>query len=493
MQKLFHLRKRTPDEIRSSDLSFNIAFDYPDAPESYMPFRAVGRQGNANVYSIVAPNLSKSDLAMISYIKPQVVSKLVEVPSDESASIADAKKVALSILSNYATSENKELIADIIAHDTAGYGPFSLLMEDSKNIEEIIVNDPSSRISVYHSTHGYCRTNLSFRGEREFRYMLNKMIENTGKEVNAVTPIIDAQLPDGSRVHAQLSPYAVRGTSASIRLSGSKRLGIKELLKNGTATPDALAYLWLSIEAGLNIIIAGAPSSGKTTLLSALCAFIPKSKRVITVEEDVNEVKIGEYLPNNVALQGASGDKPIHVNEQIINALHMRPDMLIIGEVRGQETKEVFFGANVGVPFATTMHSNLDSNALINRLISKPMSVEPQSLSALDLAVLMNSSGINGRKVEKIIEYKWLAKGEVEEEGVNHDGYIANEVFSGGNSLETIKKSKVLSKYASATMSSTSAAMKEMKRRAAFLNRLLMQEYESVNAAEYVRSYGVTL
>jgi flagellar protein FlaI len=264
-------------------------------------------------------------------------------------------------------------------------------------------------------------------------------------------------------------------------------------LKNGTATPDALAYLWLSIEAGLNIIIAGAPSSGKTTLLSALCAFIPKSKRVITVEEDVNEVKIGEYLPNNVALQGASGDKPIHVNEQIINALHMRPDMLIIGEVRGQETKEVFFGANVGVPFATTMHSNLDSNALINRLISKPMSVEPQSLSALDLAVLMNSSGINGRKVEKIIEYKWLAKGEVDEEGVNHDGYIANEVFSGGNSLETIKKSKVLSKYASATMSSTSAAMKEMKRRAAFLNRLLMQEYESVNAAEYVRSYGVTL
>lgn len=484
-------KREEPANDQRLGLSFSILFEYPDVPESYMPLRAVGKKGRANIYSVVAPNLSRSDIALVSMLKPRLVSMLVEAESSNSFNGLDyAKKAALEMVSAYQTNESKQLLSELLAHDTAGYGPFSLLMEDAKNIEEIIVNDPSSRISIYHSTYGYCNTNLQFRGEREFRYMLNKMIEQTGKEINSLNPIIDAQLPEGSRVHAQISPYAIRGTSASIRLSGSKRLDMLALLKNGTLDAEEAAYLWLAVDAGSNMIIAGAPSSGKTTLLSALCMFIRKDRRVITVEEDVNEIKVNEYIPNNVALQGASGKRPVKIGDQVINALHLRPDMLIVGEVRGDETKEIFFGANVGVPFATTMHSNSDANALISRLTARPMSVETQSLSALDFAVMMGADSRNERRVERIIEYRWVARGESEPKESNAQGYVATEVFSGGKPTESMKNSKIVSSYARASLSNYGSAMKEMKRRAAFLNKLVLSGAEGAAAIEQIRSFG---
>ncbi|MEM3827068.1 MAG: type II/IV secretion system ATPase subunit [Candidatus Micrarchaeaceae archaeon] len=495
LQRMLSLKKFQSANAAPTRMSFSILFDYPDAPNSYMKFRAVGHRGNLSIYSIVAPSISLSDYDVLANVKTETIEELVLHSAARTGEAKDdmalARNIAAEKISSYATSENKELLAELVAHDTVGYGPFSLLMEDSGNIEEIMVNEPTSSITIYHSTLGYCRTNLAFRGEREFRYMLNKMIEGTGKEVNSLTPIIDAQLPDGSRVHAQLEPYAVRGASASIRLSGSKRLGIRELLQNGTVSAEELAYLWLSIELGFNIIIAGAPSSGKTTLLSALCVFIPKHKRVISVEEDVNELKLGYYLPNNVALQGESSSGGVRIGEQVINALHMRPDILIVGEVRGQETKEVFFGANVGVPFATTMHSNTDKASLISRLTSKPMSVEPQSLHALDVAVMMGAEGLGRRKIEKIVEYKWVSKGEVDATDAGAEGYIAGEAFNNGVMLDFVRSSKILSKYANSAMIGKNLAIKELKKRAAFLNRLALQDPGSVDAAEYVRSYGV--
>ncbi|MGC8478807.1 MAG: type II/IV secretion system ATPase subunit [Candidatus Micrarchaeia archaeon] len=490
--KFFNARKAEGMiDTPSSGLSFSILFDYPDAPESYMPFRAVGKKGKSNLYSIIAPNLSHSDLALLSRLKAQLVSLLVEEEErNPGINLEYARRASLGMVSAYSTSESKQLLAELLAHDTAGYGPFSLLMEDAKNIEEIIVNDPYSRISIYHSSYGYCNTNIQFRGEREFRYMLNKMIERTGKELNSINPVIDAQLPEGSRVHAQISPYSVRGTSASIRLAGNKGLDLVSLIRKGALSAEEAAYLWLAIESGSNIIIAGAPSSGKTTLLSALCTLIGKDHRVITVEEDVNEIKIGEFLPNNVALQGSSGRHSVKIGDQVINALHLRPDMLIVGEVRGEETREVFFGANVGVPFATTMHSNSDSNSLISRLTSKPMSVEIQSLSELDLAVITALNERNERKVEKVIEYKWVAKGELEPGDSNTQGFLALEVFAGGKLSESIKDSKILSNYARVSLSNFGTALKEMKRRATFLNKLVSSGVEGAAAIEQLRNFG---
>ena len=330
-----------------------------------------------------------------------------------------AQQLALNLLGGTNTNEKKELLAYLLAHETVGYGPISILLEDSKNIEEIVVNSPTSNICVYHSIHGFCTTNLRFNSERDFRYMINKTIRAAEREINSNAPIIDAQLNDGSRVHAQLRPYSINGAAASIRLNGGKSMDLRRLMDLGTVTPELLAYLWLAIETNHNIIISGAPASGKTSFLLALNAFVPRYQRVITIEEDVNELKFYSNFMNSVSLQGSTVLGRASTRDQVINALHLRPDRLIVGEIRGSETNEMLSGSNYGVPFMTTMHSSGNGQAVVSRLQAKPMGVEPQILTMLDVSIFMRQEGLMSRKVESVVEYRWLSRDEISVEDLD--------------------------------------------------------------------------
>ena len=481
-----------PEYEDSTPFSFRVSDEYPDTPVMSAKFTVVGQHGKENMYSLLAPNLSKADMKIAETIKSSVIRTFLDLGDDPSANRLDqARHTALEKLSGYTTNVSKELLSYLIAHETFGHGPFSILMDDAEHIEEIVVNSPESNIYVYHSSYGYCKTNMKFSSEKSFRYTLNKLIEATEKEVNAATPVIDAQLPNGSRLHAQIKPYSINGTSATIRLPGSARLDVRELIKHNTANPEIFSYLWIAMESGANIIITGAPSSGKTTILSSLVSFVPYYRRVITIEEDVNEIKLDQNGSNYVALQGGTKEKEIHVKEQVINALHMRPDLLIVGEMRGEEAREVFFGANVGVQFITTMHSNLDKVALINRLSTRPMSVEPQSLCMLDLAVFMKSEGLSDRRIEKIVEYRWHARGEIETPESVGEPFEAHEIIAGGAlNHDELKNSKIISKYSFANMMSKANVLKELKKRTTFLEALDAPANSGTSAATYIRKYG---
>ena len=494
MAKLLSFKRAAikPKTEDSTPFSFHVSDEYPDKPVMSAKFTVAGPHGKENMYSLLAPNLSKDDLKIAETIKSSVIREFLDSGDNPSANRLDqARHIALEGLSGYTTSTSKELLAYLIAHETFGHGPFSILMDDSEHIEEIVVNSPESNIYVYHSSYGYCKTNMKFSNEKSFRYTLNKLIEATEKEVNAATPVIDAQLPDGSRLHAQIQPYSINGTSATIRLPGSTRLDVRELIKHNTADPGIFSYLWIAMESGANIIITGAPSSGKTTMLSSLVSFVPYYRRIITIEEDVNEIKLDQNGANCVALQGRTTEKEIHVKEQVINALHMRPDLLIVGEMRGEEAREVFFGANVGVQFITTMHSNLDKVALISRLSTKPMSVEPQSLCMLDLAIFMKSEGLSDRRIEKIVEYSWHARGEIQTPESLGEPFEAREIVSGGAlNHEELRNSKIVSKYSFANMMSNTNVLKELKKRATFLEALNAPANSGASAATYIRKYG---
>lgn len=490
--------KQFTDETKSNlsenptPLSLSISEEYPDKPEMSARFAAVGRHGGESIYSLLAFNLSKPDIQLAEALKSSIIQRFIALGQyNPKNGIAEAEKLAAELLSGYATNSGKEFLAYLIAHETMGTGPFSMLMDDSEHIEEIVVNSPESNIYIYHSLYGFCKTNIKFTSERSFRYMLNKLIAATEKEINTVTPVIDAQLPDGSRLHAQTIPYSINGTSATIRLPGGSRLDVKELLKNGTADSDILSYIWLAMDAKSNIIISGAPSSGKTTMLSALASFSYYYRRIISIEEDVNEIRLGEGDSNYVALQGGTRDRDIHVKDQVINALHMRPDLLIVGEIRGEEAREIFFGANVGVQFITTMHSNLDKTALVSRLSTKPMSVEPQALCMLDIAIFMKSNGLTERKIDKIVEYRWLARDEMQVPENRGAEFEAHEVVSEGRiNQEELKNSKIIARFSTANLLTKGNVLKEMKKRAAFLQALTLPINVAVNSRAYIRKYG---
>ncbi len=253
--------------------------------------------------------------------------------------------------------ERANFLAYLVAHDTVGYGPISILLEDKQRIEEIEINAPNAPINIFHVDYGRCSTNLRFRNEEGFRHNLNKFIYETDKELGEDSPIIDAQVGD-ARIHAQMKPYALSGGAASIRLANNKLIGFDYLIKKGTLDFEMLAYLWLAIDAKMNIVIAGSPASGKTTMMSALFAFVSRLDRVVTIEDDINELKVKLDINNSVALYGSHYKNKTNTREQVINALRMRPDRLVVGEVRGEETRERFSGATLGMPFMTTMHSN---------------------------------------------------------------------------------------------------------------------------------------
>ncbi len=411
----------------------------------------------------------------------------------ELGSAAFARAACLAEASLAGSFEGRQLkqAAHIVAHDTAGFGPISLLLENKEAIEEIEINSPGAPIAVYHVKHGRCTTNLRFSSYPSFRSCMNRFILESGKELNDEMPIIDAQVAD-ARVHAQIRPYAASGASASIRIGGKKDIYIPYMIRNGTSTGDVFAYLWIAMEAGMNIIFAGPPASGKTTMLSSCLAFAGRQKRIVTIEEEIGEFRNYSGTLSIVPLYGsASQGAAADAKSPAINPLRRRPDIKVKGEIRGEEARELLSSGNTGIQFLTTMHSSGSGEQLLNRLAVKPMSVEPRSLSAVDIAVYMESRDHSEKRVVKVSEYMWLSKGEDcgGQTRIGDDAFGIRDIADNACiSAKAMKGSKAVARYAQQEGMSVGAAIEEMKRRKEFLGRLAEGNVPQLKALEEI--YG---
>jgi len=404
-----------------------------------------------------------------------------------------AREIASLELAKTMSKERADYISYLVAHDTVGYGPISMLLEDRKSIEEIEVNAPCAPINIFHVSYGRCATNLRFKSADHFRHSINKLIYDADKELGEETPIIDAQV-ENARIHAQIKPYAISGAVASIRLTDSRVVGADYLVKRGTTNPEVLAYLWMAMDARKNIVIAGSPASGKTTLMSALFSFVPRIEKVVTIEEDINELKVKIDINNSVALYGSRYGGTTSTREQVINALRMRPDRLVIGEVRGEETRELFSGANLGVPFMTTMHSSTGGMEIVKKLMIKPMCVEARALSMLDLAVYMKHVDLSKRLLSEVYEYKWLSRAESERMGMEIEESdsveTVNIVSNCTLARELLADSKVIAAFSERARLTKKQTIKELDRRAEFL-RVLSEGCKNTNEMlEKIQGYG---
>ena len=350
--------------------------------------------------------LSTSEKAAMESAKNAIIKDFIENPTTDGKSLFEHMQIkARDKMSNNAALGRVNYLAYLLAHEIAGYGPISMLIEDSSDIEEIEINSPFS-IAVYHRRYGRCSTNLIFNSKEDFRYTISRMAAHCGKELGEATPILDFQIRN-ARVHAQLLEDASQAQAiATIRIGGNYGLDIETLQKSRFAGKEIFSYISSCVALGKNIVICGAPGTGKTTLIAAISSFLPADKRVIVIEEEINEIRLASGITNSVTLVSSEA-KNIGFREQIKNALHMRPEFIIIGEIRGQEANDAFSAANLGIPFITTMHSSGNGDALISRLSANPMHLEPWLISNLDVSIFLSKDANGLRRIESIVEYYW--------------------------------------------------------------------------------------
>jgi pilus assembly protein CpaF len=307
-------------------------------------------------------------------------------------------------------SDRERLVAEL-ADDILGHGPLERLIADD-SVSEIMVNGPHD-IWVERQGRLY-PTSVQFNDESHLRRIINKIVAEVGRRIDESSPMVDARLPDGSRVNVVIPPLSLTGPLVTIRKFGNKRLDLMDMIRLGTLSMETVDFLKRCILARLNILISGGTGTGKTTLLNALSAAIPDSERIVTIE-DAAELKLNqrhvlrlESRPKN--LEGA-GEIPIR--ELVRNSLRMRPDRIVVGEVRSAEALDMLQAMNTGHDGSlSTVHANSSRDALsrVETMVlmagfDLPMrAIRQQMAAAVDLIVHLERHEDGVRRVAAITE-----------------------------------------------------------------------------------------
>src|SRR5678809_1047313 len=282
---------------------------------------------------------------------------------------AEVSRLAESVLAQEAmplsVSERDRLVSDV-QHELLGLGPLEPLLKDP-TISDILVNKHDT---IYIERRGKIeRTNVTFKDDEHLMRVIERIVSSVGRRIDESSPMVDARLQDGSRVNAIIPPLAIDGPVVSIRRFGSEPLKMSSLIENKALTKDIADMLQMVVHSRLNILISGGTGSGKTTLLNALSAFIPENERIVTIEDSA-ELQLQQ--PHVVRLEtrppNIEGRGEVTQRDLVRNSLRMRPDRIIVGEVRGAECLDMLQAMNTGHDGSiSTVHANSARDSL-NRL-----------------------------------------------------------------------------------------------------------------------------
>jgi pilus assembly protein CpaF len=372
-----------------------------------------------------------------------------ETLADERQVAARVRQAVAELLRSEPTplaQGERDALVEQVLHEVTGLGPIEPLVRDPA-VSDILVNGPRE---VYVERGGRLeRVPLQFRDGAHLLAVIDRIVSRVGRRVDEASPMVDARLPDGSRVNAIIPPLAVDGAVLSIRRFGAS-LTPARLVELGALTDGMLALLGACVRARLNVLIAGGTGSGKTTLLNALSAFIPPSERVITIE-DAAELRLQQ--PHVVRLEtrppNAEGRGEVVTRDLVKNALRMRPDRIIVGEVRAAEALDMLQAMNTGHEGSlATVHANsprdalarLETMVLFAGTALPDRAVREQVASALDLVVQVSRLSDGARRVVSIAEVTGM-EGEVVQlqeiarfrrQGVLADGTVAGHFEATG-------------------------------------------------------------
>ena len=380
-------------------------------------------------------------LAVIGDLGPQLYNVNMD-PAELRERVLGDIQAQLAGETGIARDDRARLEAEI-ADDILGHGPLERLLADD-SITEIMVNGP---FEIWVERQGrLAETAVRFNDESHLRRIINKMVAQVGRRIDESSPMVDARLPDGSRVNAIIPPLSLSGPLVTIRKFSKRRLDLSDMIRLGTLTTQTAEFLQRAVQAQLNILVSGGTGSGKTTLLNALSASIPDDERIVTIE-DAAELRLGqrhvlrlEARPTNI-----EGEGEVPIRELLRNSLRMRPDRIIVGEVRGSEALDMLQAMNTGHDGSlSTVHANSPRDALsrIETMVlmagfDLPIrAVRQQTAAALDLIVHLERVEDGSRRVTAITEVQRMESDvitlqeifEFKFAEVNRDGVVVGEL-----------------------------------------------------------------
>jgi pilus assembly protein CpaF len=322
-------------------------------------------------------------------------------------------------------ADRAQLVQDV-SDDVLGYGPIDQFLKDP-DVTEVMVNGPNM---VYVERSGKIeRTAASFLDETHLKRIIEKIVAQVGRRVDEATPMVDARLPDGSRVNAIISPLAIGGPFLTIRKFSKDPYTVQDLINFGTFTPSLASFLEACVKGRLNIIVSGGTGTGKTTTLNVLSSFIPTDERIVTVE-DAKELQLHQdhVLPLESRPPNIEGKGEVRIRDLVRNSLRMRPDRIVVGECRGGEALDMLQAMNTGHDGSlTTIHANTPRDALsrIETMVlmagmDLPVrAIREQMASALDVVVQLSRLRDGTRRITHVSEVQ----------GMEGDVIVLQDVF----------------------------------------------------------------
>ncbi len=374
-----------------------------------------GEHKKAVHYHVTIPKISKATLALLDEVRKNLIAE-IRVSIEEMLDPRAIEKIktkfrkkASNLLEEKIRLEPKikEILLTLLMNEMLGLGEIEFLISDI-SLEEIVIPCSLEAVKVYHRKHGWLETNIIIKNEEQIFNYATIIARRAGRQVSVLNPILDAHLVTGDRANAVLYPICTKGNTITIRKFARDPWTIIDLINNETINAKLASLLWLAIQYEMTVLISGGTASGKTSLLSVMMPFIPPNQRIITIEQ-TRELQLPSFLhwsPLITRLPNPEGKGELTMLDLLVNSLRMRPDRIVLGEIRKKEEAEVLFEAiHTGHSVYSTVHADTLAET-IARLVNPPISVPENLLSTINLCVVMFRDRRKGiRRVYQIGEF----------------------------------------------------------------------------------------
>jgi archaeal flagellar protein FlaI len=409
------IQVKCPSCGRPGSIAFNAELTQLDFYALNEPYAYVKILKNSETlektYKVIEPYLSEEEQKILNFIWETLL-KTLELRLDE----LDIKKVenylseqVEGIINNYQIEIDelsKKKILYYIRRESLGYGKIDPLMRDP-NIEDISCDGAGVPVFLYHRKLGSVKSNIEFNDEEELSFFVVRLAQKCGKHISIAEPMLDATMPDGSRIQMTLSTeVTTKGSTFTIRKFRDDPFTPPDLIALNTLSSEILAYFWLAVENRVNALIAGGTASGKTTILNALSLFIPREAKIVSIEE-TREINLPH--PNWIPGVARSGFGEIVADRMVGEidmydlmkaALRQRPEYILVGEIRGQEAYVLFQAMATGHATYSTVHAD-SAKSLIHRLEGKPIEIPRIMLQSLDIVSIHITTRVKGKRVRR--------------------------------------------------------------------------------------------
>ncbi|QKQ98629.1 hypothetical protein GKQ38_03850 [Candidatus Nanohaloarchaea archaeon] len=437
-------------------------------------------------YRLKRPQPSVATEALLDSVREEVINK-VDINTDQlddSENLSKTREIfrdkAEELLKEELPETDDERIEAMVGnliHSMLGLGDVEILLNDN-HLEEIVINSSEEPAWVYHKELGWMKTDITFESEEEIYNYASEIGRGVGKNISSLHPLLDAHLPSGDRTNATISPISTQGNTVTIRKFARDPWTITDFIDIGTIDKDVAAFLWLCIQYEMNIIVSGGTGAGKTSLLNVLTPFIPPNQRIVSIE-DTREISLPEFLhwvPLTTREANPEGQGEVSMQDLLVNSLRMRPDRILVGEIRRKKQAEVLFEAmQTGHSVYSTLHADT-AETTIKRMTNPPIDVPETVVEAVDLNVVMFRD--RRRNFRRVLEVAEILEDD-EEEGLD-----ANKLYTWDSKEDEIHREndskEIMDKLEMLTGLDQDELMDNLREKRQVLSWMIEHEVDSV-------------